>query len=185
MANYVVKKARIKFVTIGKILKGISNFQIENAIKAVNDEDLSNNFVGAFPSNKMARFIDYKQLINQKTAKYPFLISNTDDSRKDGEHWWSILHIAPKEHLFFFDSFGVEEFKNFIIADDNKTVQKILSGTERMMQTDDKVTLVNIKFSISSCEKLSNKDIKNLTNTATDFFYFAQSFGNFLKVKDS
>ena len=49
----------------------------------------------------MTRFIDYKQLINQKTGEYPFLISNTEDSTQDGEHWWSILDIAPKKDLFF------------------------------------------------------------------------------------
>ena len=79
------------------MLKGISNFQIENVIKTINDKDLSNNFVDVFPSDKMARFIDYKQLNNQKTGNYPFLISNSDNSTKDGEHWWSILDIAPKK----------------------------------------------------------------------------------------
>ena len=74
---------------------GISNFQTEQAIKKINDSHFSNNFVGVFPSDKMTKFIDYKQLINQKTSKYPFLISNTEDSTKDGEHWWSILDIIP------------------------------------------------------------------------------------------
>ena len=44
--------------------------------------------------------IDYKQLINQKSGKYPFLISNTEDSTKDGELWWSILDVEPKKELF-------------------------------------------------------------------------------------
>ena len=82
------------------MLKGISNFQIENAIKSVNDKDLPNNFVDVFPSNKMTRFMVYKQLINQKTGKYPFLISNTDNSTKDSEHWRSILDIYPKKTCF-------------------------------------------------------------------------------------
>ena len=38
---------------------------------------------------------------------------------------------------------------------------------------------------MSTCEKFNNKKIGNLSNTARDFFYFVQSFGNFLKVKDS
>ena len=32
-------------------MAGISNFQIEDAIKKVGDEDLLENFVGVFPSN--------------------------------------------------------------------------------------------------------------------------------------
>ena len=46
------------------MLCGISNFQIEKTIKEINDDDLSNNFVGVFPSNKITKFIDYKQLIS-------------------------------------------------------------------------------------------------------------------------
>ena len=53
-----------------------------------------------------------------------------------------------------------------------------------MMQTDAKIILVNIKFPMKACKKLSNKEIENLSNTAKDFFYFVQSFGNFLKVED-
>ena len=33
--------------------------------------------------------------------------------------------------MFFFNSFGVAELKNFIIQDDKKIVQKILQGIER------------------------------------------------------
>ena len=39
--------------------RGISNFQIENAIKNTGDEDLDDNFVGAFPSNPMNKFINH------------------------------------------------------------------------------------------------------------------------------
>ena len=49
----------------------------------------------------MTRYIDYEQLINQKSGEYPFLISNAEDSAKDGKHWWSILDIAPKKDLLF------------------------------------------------------------------------------------
>ena len=54
------------------MLKGILNFQIENAIKKINDEDLNNNLVGVFPWDKMNKSIDFKQMIHEKTAKYPF-----------------------------------------------------------------------------------------------------------------
>ena len=53
------------------MLKGISNFQIEETIKQIDDEDLGNNFVGVFPADKMTKFIDFKQMILEKTAKYP------------------------------------------------------------------------------------------------------------------
>ena len=39
--------------------RGISNFQIENAIKNIGNEDLDDNFVGVFPSNPMNKFINH------------------------------------------------------------------------------------------------------------------------------
>ena len=42
--------------TVGKMLNRISNTEIENTITAI--DDLPNNFVGVFSSNKLANFID-------------------------------------------------------------------------------------------------------------------------------
>ena len=74
--------------------------------------------------------------------------------------------------------------KSFIIIDDKKTVQKILSGIEKMTRKDNKITLVKIKFSMNACENLSNKEIENISDTARDFFHFVQRVGDFLKIKD-
>ena len=57
-------------------------------------------------------------MILEKKGKYPFIIANSDCSDKDGTHWWSIMVIDPKTDLFFFDSFGVDGLKSFIIQDD-------------------------------------------------------------------
>ena len=65
---------------------GISNFQIEETIKKLNDDDLSSNFVCVFPSDEKHIKTDYKQIINQKTGKYPFFVSNTEDSTKNDKH---------------------------------------------------------------------------------------------------
>ena len=51
-------------------------------------------------------------------------LANTDDSSKEGEHWWSILDIEPKKELFFFDSFGDERLEKIIITDDKKQFKK-------------------------------------------------------------
>ena len=65
---------------------GISNFQTENAIKKIGDEDLLDNFVGVFPSNYMNRFINHCAMIEEKKGKYPFIRANTDASNKKGTH---------------------------------------------------------------------------------------------------
>ena len=56
------------------MLKGISNFQIESAIKNLNNDDLNENSVGVFPANHMSKFIDFKSLISEK--KRQISISN-------------------------------------------------------------------------------------------------------------
>ena len=49
------------------MVKGISNIQIENALRNLgDDEDISDKFAGVFLANHMNRFIDYKTLISEK-----------------------------------------------------------------------------------------------------------------------
>ena len=103
-----------------KKMAGISNFQIEETFKKIGDEDLLKNFVGVFPSNKMNKFIDHAAMISE-SGKFPFVIANTDADDKPGVHWWSILDIEPKNDIYiFFDTFGIEGLKHFIIQDDKK-----------------------------------------------------------------
>ena len=85
---------------------------------------------------------------------------------------------------FCFYSFGVDSLKNFIIQDDKKVIQKILFGTEQLPRTDNKITLVNVKFSLNARKNLTKNEPDNLSDKARDFFYFIQSFGNKLKLRD-
>ena len=118
-----------------------------------------------------------------KKGKYPFIIANRDSSDKDGVHWWSILDIGPRNDIFFFDSFGLDGLKHFIIQDDKKIVDKILIGIEQMDKTDQKITLCKIKFNLGACKHLSKEEIDSLSDTARDFFYFVQAFGIKLKLR--
>ena len=128
---------------------GISNFQIEEALEKIDDEDLLNNFVGVFPSNYMNKFIDHARMI-EDSGKFPFIIANTDASEKPGVHWWSILDREPWTDIFFFDSYGIEGLEHFIIQDDRQIVDKILTGIEKMDRTDDKITLCKIKLNLGA-----------------------------------
>ena len=65
---------------------GISNFQIGNAFKKISDPDLSDNFVGVFPSSYMNKFINHAAMI-EDSGKFPFIIANTDSSEKPGTQW--------------------------------------------------------------------------------------------------
>ena len=43
--------------------------------------------------------------------------------------------------------------------------------------------LVNVKFSLNACKNLSKSELDNSSDTARDFFYIVQSFGNKLKLR--
>ena len=53
---------------------GISNLQIEDAIKRISDEDLSNNFAGVFPLNHMNKFINHFAMIEEKKVNILLLL---------------------------------------------------------------------------------------------------------------
>ena len=86
-------------------MAGISNFKIEKVVNEI-DDDLKANFIGVFPSNHTFRFFNFSNLVQEKSAPYPFMIMNTDRSGQKETHWWSFLEISSKEETFLFDSFG-------------------------------------------------------------------------------
>ena len=49
--------------------EGISNFQIEEAFKNINDEDINNNFVGVFSSNYMNKYINPVAMLSEKKKR--------------------------------------------------------------------------------------------------------------------
>ena len=77
---------------------------------------------------------------------------NTDRSNKSGTHWWSFLDLHPKKEIFLFDSFGFEGFKQFIMQNDRKLLNKILFGIEKFKKKDNKITLITLKFSMKAYE---------------------------------
>ena len=66
----------------------------------------------------------------------------------------------------FFDTFGIEGLKHFIIQDDKKIVEKILIGIEKMDGSDKKITLCKIKLNMSAYKKFLKKEIDSLSETA-------------------
>ena len=160
---------------------GISNTQMKKPSKK-DVQDLLGNFVGVFPSNYMNKFINHGAMI-EDAGKYPFVIANTDAADKTGQHCWSILDIEPRADIFYFDSYGIEGLKRFIIQDDRVIVDKILIGIEKMDRTDDKITLFKVKFNLSTCKKLSENEVSSLSEKAQNVFYFFQAFGIKLKLR--
>ena len=130
----------------------------------------------------MNKFTDHASMIPDK-GKYPFIIANTDASDKPGVHWWSIIDIGPRNDVFFFDSFGIDGLKHFIIQDDKPIVNKILLGVEQMTRTDQNITLCKVKFNLAACQDPTKNEIDSLSDTARNSFQFVQAFGIKLKLR--
>ena len=86
--------------------------------------------------------------------------------------------------IFFFDSFGLDGLKHFIIQDDRNVIEKILFGTENIIRTDSKITLFNYRFNLNTYKNLSVEELDALSDsdTASNFFHVIQAFGNKLKL---
>ena len=64
--------------------RGISNFEIEKIFKDINSEDIDDNFLNVFPSNKINKFLMFEKTIPEK--KNPFIISNTEGEDQPDTH---------------------------------------------------------------------------------------------------
>ena len=126
----------------------------------------------------MNKSIKQAAMISDKKGIHSFIFANTGSSEKGGMHQWSILDIESKTDIFFFDSFGLDGLKHFIVQDDREVIEKILFGTEKMTRNDKKRTLCNIRFNLNTCKNLSAEEIYALGGTACNFFRFVQACGN-------
>ena len=78
---------------------GITNIDIEKFFENETNDDLKKNFMGVYSSDSITKYINFYEIINEKRAKYPFAIFNTDRENKPGMCWWSFLDIYPKKRL--------------------------------------------------------------------------------------
>ena len=46
--------------------RGISNFEIEKIFKDINSEDIDDNILNVFPSNKINKFLMFEKMIPEK-----------------------------------------------------------------------------------------------------------------------
>ena len=162
-------------------MAGISNETIVKFFENETDDDLTNNFVGVFPSNYVTKFISFHEMMIEKN-RYPFIIMNTDRSDKNGTHWWSFLDLHERKEIFLFDSFGFEGFKEFVIDNDRNILNKILFGIEKFQKKDNKITLITLKFSMNEYEKIKNGH--RLRPTTQDLLHLMYEFGKLHKIKD-
>ena len=74
-----------------------------------------------------------------------------------------------------FDNFGFEGFKEFVIQDDQKIINKIFYGVQKFDKKDNQITLVTLKFSIPEYKKLKSFD--KLSETTVDLLHLINEYG--------
>ena len=74
-----------------------------------------------------------------------------------------------------FDNFGFEGFKEFVIQDDQKTINKIFYGVQKFHKKDNQITLVTLKFSIPEYKK--HKSFDKLSETTVDLLHLINEYG--------
>ena len=162
---------------------GISNVYIKNSFENEKNDDLKKNFMGVYSSNSITKYINFYEIIKAGNAKYLFAIFNTGRENIPRTHWWSFLDIYPKKDFLLFDSFGFTSFEKFIIDNDLSVIDKLLFNLQKFNEKDSKINLVSLTFSIESYQKMKEKSLKNLTDTAKDFFHLLSEFGKLKKQK--
>ena len=94
-------------------------------------------------------------MMTESGAVNLFITMNTDRSDKNGKYCFLDLHT--KKEVFLFNSFGFQGFKEFILQDDQKILNKVLHGIEKVNEKDNKVTQITLKFSMQEYEKIKTK----------------------------
>ena len=79
---------------------GITNIEIQKFFKNEMNDDLKRTFMGVYSSDSITKYINFYNMIKEKTVVYPFAIFNTDRKNKPGKHWWSLLDIYFKKSCF-------------------------------------------------------------------------------------
>lgn len=130
--------------------------------------------MGVYSSN--SKYINFYDIIKQKRTRYPFTIFNTDRENKASMHWWSFLNIYPIKDLLLFDSFGFIGFKQFNVDNNLDIIDKMLFNFKIFNKKDQKITLVPLTFTIESSNKMKEKYLNKLTNTAKDLFHLLSEF---------
>ena len=94
----------------------------------------------------------------------------------------SLIYIHSKKEIFQFDSFGFKGFKEFILKDDQKVLNKILYGIEKFNKRDNKITMITLKFSMHEYDKIKN--MSRLSETTMDLLHLMREYGKKHKLKN-
>ena len=159
-------------------MSGISNFQIEEAFKKIDDKDILENFVSVFPSNRMNKFINHAVIISE-TGKYSMAAY-----RKLTKKEIDSISETARNFFYFINAFGLKHrlrsFVNLWMVEDR--VQDLDSATCRIFQIYFSDNLLNpdLDSGILNKTKLKKTMVEKFLN---ELFYFNNINENELKME--
>ena len=174
---------------------GLSNLELEHFIKNDTSTELKKNFKRVISSNSLTKYLDFKAILKKNEEKYPFIIMNTARVNSNGIHWWSIVNIEPKKHIFLFDSYGFKGFTVSLMRDNKHVIDKVLYNLKKKdshikkkdecknktLMSKKKIKLLEITFSVSAYLKLTEKERASISSEAHDLFNLLTGYAH---IKD-
>ena len=165
-------------------MTGLSNLDLEKFINNDTSVELKKKFKKVISSNSLTKHVDFEDILKKDNPKYPTIIINTARVNSRGIHWWSILSIEPKKHVFLFDSYGFKGFLVFILRDNKNVIDKILYNLKKKdphvkkkdiyeknnLLSKKNIELVELTFSVSGYRKLTEKERDSISSKALDLF---------------
>ena len=142
--------------------------------------------MGIYSMHSITRYINFYEIIKKRNAKYPFAFY-TDRHNELGTHWWSFMDIhPPKNNLMLYKSLGLDGFKIFIVDNDERIIDELLFNFKKckISLTDQKITICEMKFSVSTWENMPHTKKEQLSKTAQNFFHLLQQFAKLKKTSD-
>ena len=165
-------------------MTGLSNLDLEKFIENDTSTELKKNFKKVISSNSLTKHVDFESILKKGKPKYPTIIMNTARINSRGIHWWSILSIEPKEHIFLFDSYGFKGFIVFILRDNKNVIDKVLYNLKKKdthikkkdvckknnLLSEKNIELVELTFSVNAYRKLTDQERDAISSEAHDLF---------------
>ena len=83
-------------------------------------------------------------------------------------------------------SLGSDGFKTFIVDNDERIINELLFNFKKckISLTDQKITLCEMKFSVSTWENMPHTKKEQMIETAQNFFHLLQQFAKLKKTND-
>ena len=92
------------------------------------------------------------------------------------------MTFIQKKQIFLSNSFRFDCFKEFLLQDDKKTLNKILYGIKGLKKRDSKITVITLTFSMEEYKKI--KTVNRLSETTQDILHLINEFGKLHNLKE-